>query len=109
MNKQTFTQYIIVGTYYTLSGEISHTQCVGNMFSTQGAAREWLISDKGMGLVKKCSEYASNHGMSLEFLQNDNEGLSYILDVIDGDKIYPSIQYDIVAIKYKNRKVDENI
>lgn len=103
MNKTAFTQYIIVSTYFTLEGDISYTRCIGNPFSTLSAAQKWIVSNKGDSLLKKCGKYASNHGMTVNLSQNDTEGLSYLLEVVDGDTRYPSIQYDIIALKYKNK------
>lgn len=107
MNKKVLTKYIVVGTYFTLDGNISHAQSIGGMFSALSTAQKWVISNKGGGLLEKCSEYALSHGMTVELSQNDAEGLSYLLEVVDGKTRYPSIQYDIVALKYKMEGVQK--
>lgn len=100
MDKVTKVGYVVIDTYYNIDNQVCKVSVTNRVFSSKKKAQEWIVSTNGAGLLQKVSKYANANNMSVKLYEMDDDGMTYLVDVIDGDKSYHTIQYTIAPIKY---------
>ena len=100
MNELTNTNYVVIGTYYNIDNEVCNVIVENYMFSSQEKAKEWIITAKDVRLCQQeASKYAAKNNMLVKFSGVGDDGMNYVIDIVDGDKVYHAIQYTIAPIK----------